>query len=41
MCDFFREYKEVSKTVPLNLSDDNFMWVASNLSSAAGFLVYE
>ena len=41
MCDFFREYKEVSKTVPLDLSEDNVIWVAYNLSGAAGLLVYE
>ena len=31
----FKYYEEVSKTVPLEFSEDDVMWVASNLSYAA------
>ena len=38
MCTAFAEYKEVLETVPLNLTEDDVMWVASKLSGAAGAL---
>ena len=38
MCAAFEEYKEVPETVPLELLEENVMWVASKLSGAAGDL---
>ena len=35
-CTAFEEYEEVPKTVPLNFTEDDVTWVASNLSGAAG-----
>ena len=37
-CAAFDDYEEVPKTVPLNFTEDDVKWVASNLSSAAGAL---
>ena len=37
-CAAFKEYKEVPETVPLDFTEDDFMWVASKLSGAAGAL---
>ena len=37
-CAAFEEYEEVPKTVPLDFTEDNIMWVASKLSNAAGAL---
>ena len=37
-CADFEEYKEVPETVPLDLSEEDVMWVASKLSGAAGAL---
>ena len=34
----FEEYEEVPETVPLDLSEDDVMWVAPKLSGAAGAL---
>ena len=38
MCAAFEEYEEVPETVPLDLSDNNVMWVSPKLSGAAGAL---
>ena len=38
MCASFEEYEEVPETVPLELLEENVMWVASKLSGAAGDL---
>ena len=38
MCAAFEEYEDVPKTVPLDLTEDDFMWVASKLSGAVGTL---
>ena len=38
MCATFKVYEEVPKTVPLNFTEDDVTWVASNLSGAAGTL---
>ena len=37
-CAAFEEYEEVPKTVPLDFTEDDVTWVASNLSGAAGAL---
>ena len=37
-CASFEEYEKVLETVPVDFSEDNVTWVASNLSSAAGSL---
>ena len=37
-CTAFKEYGEVPETVPLDLTEDGVMWVASKLSVAAGAL---
>ena len=37
-CADFEEYEEVPEMVPLDFTDDDVMWVASKLSSAAGAL---
>ena len=37
-CAAFEDYKEVPETVPLKFTEDNIMWVASNLSGATGAL---
>ena len=34
----FEEYEEVPETGPLNFSEDDFMWVAYNLSRVSGAL---
>ena len=34
----FVEYKEVTETVPFDLLEDDFTWVASKISGAAGEL---
>ena len=36
VCAAFEEYKDVPKTAPLDFTEDDITWVASNLSSAAG-----
>ena len=36
MCAAFEEYGGVPETVPLDFTENDFMWVASKLSSAAG-----
>ena len=41
MCAAFKEYKEVPEMVPLDLSEENFMWVASKLSDDTGVLGVE
>ena len=38
VCTAFEKYGEVPKTVPLNFTEDDVMWVASKLSGAAGAL---
>ena len=38
MCAAFEEYEEVPKTVPLDLTEDDVMWVASKISGTAGAL---
>ena len=35
-CAAFEEYEDVPDTVALNFTEDDVMWVASNLSGAAG-----
>ena len=35
-CAAFEEYGEVTETVPLDFTEDDVTWVASNLSGAAG-----
>ena len=37
-CVAFEEYGEVSKTVPLDFTEDDATWVASKISGAAGAL---
>ena len=37
-CAAFEEYEYVPKTVPLDFTEDDFTWVASKLSRAAGAL---
>ena len=37
-CAKFEEYEDVTKTVPLDFTEDDVMWVASKLSGAAGAL---
>ena len=37
-CAAFEEYEDVPKTVPLEFTEDDVMWVASKLSGAAGAL---
>ena len=41
MCVAFEEYKEATKTAPLDFLEDDVMWVVSKLSGAAGALRYE
>ena len=38
MCAAFEEYEEVPETVPLEFSEENVTWVASNLPGADGAL---
>ena len=38
MCTDFKEYGEVPEMVPLNFTEDDVPWVASNISRAAGAL---
>ena len=38
VCASFKEYEEVKKTVPLDFTEDDVTWVASNISGAAGAL---
>ena len=38
VCAAFEEYEEVTETVPLDFTEDDVTWVASNLSGAAGVL---
>ena len=38
MCADFEEYEEVPEMVPLVFTEDDVMWVVSNLSSTAGVL---
>ena len=38
MCTAFEEYKEVTKTVPLDFTEDDETWVASKISGTAGAL---
>ena len=40
-CAAFEEYKEVSKTVPLDFTEDDITCVTSKLSGAVGALVSE
>ena len=40
-CAFFEVYEDLPETVPLNFTEDDVMWVASNLSGAAGALGVE
>ena len=37
-CAAFEEYEEVMETVPLDFTEDDVTWVASNISGAAGAL---
>ena len=37
-CAAFEEYEEVPETVPLDFTENDVMWVASNLSGTAGAL---
>ena len=37
-CAAFKEYEEVPKTLPLDFTEDDVTWVASNLSGTAGAL---
>ena len=37
-CAAFDEYEEVPETVTVDFSEENFMWVVSNLSGPAGAL---
>ena len=37
-CKAFEEYEEVPETVPLDFTEDDVTWVASNRSGAAGAL---
>ena len=41
MCAAFEEYEEVLETVPLDLSEDDVIWVISRLSGANGALRVE
>ena len=38
MCAAFNKYGEVPETVPLDFTEDDVTWVASNISGAAGAL---
>ena len=38
MCAAFGEYEEVPEMVPLDFTEDDVMWVASNISGAIGTL---
>ena len=38
MCAALKEYNKVTETVPLDFTDDDITWVASNISGAAGVL---
>ena len=40
-CSAFKEYEDVPKTVPLDFTEDDVVWVASKLSGAAGALETE
>ena len=40
-CSAFEEYEDVPKTVPLDFTEDDVVWVASKLSGAAGALETE
>ena len=40
-CAAFKEYGEVPKTVPLDFTEDDVTWVASNIYGAVGVLVAE
>ena len=37
-CAVFKEYEDVSETVPLDFTEDDVTWVVSKLSSTAGAL---
>ena len=37
-CEAFEEYEDVPKTVPLDFTEDDVMWITSKLSGAAGAL---
>ena len=37
-CAAFEEYKEVPEMLPLDFTEDEITWVASNISGAAGAL---
>ena len=37
----FKEYEDVTKTVPLDFTEDGVTWVASKISGAAGALGVE
>ena len=37
-CVAFEEYEDVPETVPLDFTEDDVTWVASNISGAAGAL---
>ena len=40
-CAAFEEYEKMPETVPLDFTEDDVMWVASNLSGITGALVAE
>ena len=40
-CAAFKEHEEVLETVPLDSTEDDVMWVSSNISGAAGALKEE
>ena len=41
MCASFEEYKEVPEVISFDFKEDEVMWVASNISGAAGALGVE
>ena len=41
MCTVFEEYKESPETAPLDFTEDDVTWVASNISGATGALGVE
>ena len=40
-CTAFKEYKKVTKMVPLDFREDDITWVASNIFSTSGALEAE
>ena len=38
VCAAFKKYEDMPKTVPLDFTEDDMMWVTSRLSGAAGAL---